>query len=62
MKILHITPHVGKGVGAVLLDYLAMAAERPDDHHKVVELEDQVRTAARRAADRQKILVNLETA
>ena len=37
--ILHITPHLGGGVGSVLLSYLAKVNGNPDILHKVLSLE-----------------------
>ena len=37
--ILHITPHLGGGVGKVLLNYLEKVKENPDFLHKVLSLE-----------------------
>lgn len=38
-SILHITPHLGGGVGSVLLNYLAKAKENSDFTHQVLSLE-----------------------
>ena len=37
--VLHITPHLGGGVGRVLLNYLEKVKENPDFLHKVLSLE-----------------------
>jgi glycosyltransferase involved in cell wall biosynthesis len=39
MKVIHITPHLGGGVGSVLLSYLAWACEHSSFEHEVLSLE-----------------------
>ena len=39
LKVLHITPHLGGGVGRVLLGYLVHALSRKDESHRLVSLE-----------------------
>lgn len=39
IKILHITPHLGAGVGTVVLNYLAKAKNSPNFEHRVVCLD-----------------------
>lgn len=48
-KVLHITPHLGGGVGQVLLNYLARVAENSEFDHRVISLEyanDRAKTAS----------------
>ena len=38
-QVLHITPHLGGGVGQVLLNYLARVKEDSEYNHRVISLE-----------------------
>lgn len=50
MNVLHITPHLGGGVGSVLLNYLAKAKENSAFDHRVLSLEyanEKAKTASK---------------
>src|SRR5260221_6853670 len=38
-KILHITPHLGAGVGTVVLNYLSHVSKSPSFEHKIICLD-----------------------
>lgn len=50
-NILHITPHLGGGVGRVLLNYLAYTNSHEEDHHAIACLDYANPQAVMRAAD-----------